>query len=432
MNEVTAANDAASPAQSASARLPRSVDVAVIGGGIIGMASAWALTQRGLRVAVFEKGALACEQSSRNWGWVRTLLRDPAEVPLAARSLALWRDIQARVDVGFRQSGILYLAKTSQHMREYASWLGRTRHLDARLLDGDAARALLPATDADWAGALYSARDGVAEPPLATDGIARLAREQGCQIFERCAVRGIQDDGGRAAAVLTEHGRVDAGAVLIAGGAWSRLLCGNLGLSIPQLKVRASVLNVSALPEPVDVAINGRDFTCRRCADGSYVVSQFNASYADIVPDSFRLLRHYLPAWIANNSLVKLRFGKRFFEELRMPRRFGAQAETPYERCRVLDPAPAPQAAMALRKLADAFPVFRQSVIRRSWAGYIDVMPDALPILSPVHRLPGLYIATGFSGHGFGIAPAVGEAMAALIEGKPPGVDLSAFRLGRF
>ncbi len=412
--------------------LPKQVDVAIIGAGITGIATAYYLNSLGASVAVFEKGTLACEQSSRNWGWVRTLMRDVAEVPLAVRAGVLWRDLQSEIDVGFRASGILYLAKSRQDVRTYSQWLARAALNDARMLDADAVRAMLPATSVAWEGALYSPSDGVAEPGIATASIAELARRRGCHIHEHCAVRGLQANGGRVTGVLTERGPVQAGSVLLAGGAWSRLFGGNVGVELPQLRVRASVLRATAPSMPMDITINGKDFTCRRGTDGNYVVSQFNASYADIVPDSFRLLRHYLPSWIANNGLVKLRFGRDFFRAARVPRRFDPQAATPFEQHRVLDPAPAPATPSALTKLQQAFPGFRNSRILQMWSGYIDVMPDALPVMDRVNACPGLFIATGFSGHGFGIGPAVGEAMAQLIEGRAPSVDLTPFRLSRF
>ncbi|MDB5843431.1 MAG: D-amino-acid oxidase [Polaromonas sp.] len=412
--------------------LPKHVDVAIIGGGITGIATAYHLSAQGASVAVFEKGTLACEQSSRNWGWVRTLLRDVVEVPLAVRAGTLWRDLQSKIDVGFRASGILYLAKSRQDMHAYSQWLARAGLTDARMLDADAARAMLPLTSVDWEGALYSPSDGVAEPGIATRAIAELARRKGCCIHEHCAVRGLQSSGSRVTGVWTEHGPVQAGAVLLAGGAWSRLFSGNLGIELPQLKVRASVLRATAPSTPMDVTVNGKDFTCRREADGNYVVSQFNASYADIVPDSLRLLRHYLPSWLGNNGLVKLRFGHEFFRALRVPRRFDTQAVTPFEQQRMLNPSPAPATASALTKLQHAFPAFRDSRILDMWSGYIDVMPDALPVMDHVDACPGLYIATGFSGHGFGIGPAVGEAMAQLIDQRMPSVDLGPFSLSRF
>jgi len=414
------------------AHAARTVDVAIVGGGIVGLATAYHLTRQGAKVAVFEKGDLAGEQSSRNWGWVRTLLRDLPEVPLAVRATTLWRELQAQTDVGFRESGIVYLARDQAQLQAQSSWLASSGFRGARMLGADATRALLPPSPVPWQGSLYSPTDAVAEPALATAAIARLAAAQGCQVFERTAVRGIRRDGERVTGLQTEHGDVHAGQVLVAGGAWSRLICGNLGVELPQLKVRASVLRASSPASQLDLTVNGGDFTCRRGADGHYVVSQFNASYADIVPDSFRLLRQYLPTWLANKALVRLRLGPEFMRELRMPRRFGGDAPTPYEQHRALDPTPARRTPLALQKLTAAFPSFADARILKMWSGYIDVMPDAMPVIEADANRPGLFVATGFSGHGFGIAPAVGEAMAQLMAGQTPAIDLAPFRLSRF
>lgn len=411
------------------------VDVAIIGAGIVGVSTAYALAKAGLSVAVFEKGTIACEQSSRNWGWIRTLSRDLPELPLALRANHLWRNIQNQIDVGFRQTGILYLADCAKDIEHYQHWLDGAKPMgvDAQLLDRESTLRLLPTTNRRWMGALYSPTDGVAEPAIATGNIASLAAAQGCRIVEHCAVRGIETTAGRASAVVTENGTVKAQSILIAGGAWSRLLCGNLNIEFPQLKVRASVLRTAPVNTPMDLAVNGKEFTCRRRADGGYTVSQFGASYADVVPDSFRLLRHFLPAWIKNNGLVKLRFGKRFLDELSVPRRFPLDAITPFEQCRVLDaPASAAFLTSTMKTLSDAFPDFRNVQVAQSWGGFIDVTPDALPVMSPVDTVPGLFLASGFSGHGFGIGPAVGEVMADMIRGAPLGIDTQPFRLSRF
>ncbi|WP_188590759.1 NAD(P)/FAD-dependent oxidoreductase, partial [Achromobacter denitrificans] len=280
---------------------------------------------------------------------------------------------------------------------------------------------------------LYSAADGVAEPQIATQGVAALARQAGALIFEGCAVRGVEKTAGRVDTVITERGTLRAQAVVVAAGGWSRLFCGNLGVDFPQLKVRGSVLRTDPFDAGVALAINGKDFTCRKRADGGYTVSQFSASLAELVPDSFRLMGKFLRTWIENNALVRVRFSKRFFEELATPRRFPADRETPYERCRVLDPAPYARGVdQAWERLLHAFPVFRQARIAQSWGGYIDVTPDAMPVIAPVTQAPGLYLASGFSGHGFGIGPAVGETLAALIQGRDTPVDIRPFRLERY
>jgi glycine/D-amino acid oxidase-like deaminating enzyme len=357
------------------------------------------------------------------------------EVPLALRANRLWGEIQDMVDVGFRRSGILYLQESDADAAGHQAWIdgARAYGIDARLLDSREARGMLPQTARGWTGALYSANDGVAEPQLAAPAIAALARAAGAQILEGCAVRGVELSAGRVSAVVTEHGRVAAQAVLVAAGAWSRLFCGNLGADFPQLKVRGSVLRTSPVDAGPMAAVNGRNFTCRRRADGGYTVSQFGASMADVVPDSFRLMRHFLRSWMANRDFVRLRFGRRFFEELGIPRHFPTDRASPFERHRVLDPRPSARGIeQAWRRLVHAFPVFRDARIQQSWAGYIDVTPDAMPVMDAVPRLPGLYLASGFSGHGFGIGPAAGEAMAQLIQGQTPAIDLHPFRYGRY
>ncbi len=415
--------------------LPAKVDVAIIGGGIIGISAAYALARAGVSVAVFEKGRLACEQSSRNWGWVRTLGRDLPEVPLALRANALWGEIQARTDVGFRRTGMLYLQENQDDAAGHQAWIdGAHAHgVDAHLLDSRATRRLLPETARPWTGALYSPGDGVAEPHLATAAIAELTRAAGGLIYEGCAVRGIERSAGRLSALVTERGTVATQTVLVAAGAWSRLFLGNLGADFPQLKVRGSVLRTRPFDAGLTAAINGKDFTCRKRADGGYTVSQFGASMADVVPDSFRLMRHFFRAWLANNSFVRLRFGKRFFEEWSMARHFALDQPSPFEQHRVLDPQPSRSGIdQAWQRLVHAFPAFQDARIAQSWAGYIDVTPDAMPVMDQVPGLPGLYLASGFSGHGFGIGPAAGEAMAQLMQGLKPAVDLHPFRYDRY
>lgn len=416
--------------------LPTTVDVAIIGGGIIGISTAYALAKDGIRVAVFEKGTLGCEQSSRNWGWVRTLNRDMPEVPISMRSNEIWGEIQEQADAGFRRRGIMYLQETEDDARSQQRWLGQAREdygFKGRLLSRAETLALLPQTRRKWTGALYSDIDGVAEPELATQAIAGLVRRRGGLVFEQCAVRGIEQSAGRVSAVVTERGRVLAATAVLAGGAWSRLFCGNLGVEFAQLKVRGSVLRTSPVEGGPETAVNGGNFTCRKRADGGYTVSQFGASMADLTPDSFRLMGKFFNAWVANNSFVKVRLGRRFFEELAMPRRFGSETATPFEHHRVLDPLPSARGVrQAWQRAVHAFPAFASARIAHSWAGYIDVTPDALPVMAQVAGVPGFYLASGFSGHGFGFGPGAGEFMANLIQGKALSGDAHAFRLDRF
>lgn len=416
--------------------LPRQVDVAIIGAGIIGMSTAWALAKAGLRVAVFEKGVIGGEQSSRNWGWIRTVGRDHKELPLAMQAIDLWKEIQAQHDVGYRQTGIAYLAESEADMAGYRKWLDKALPLGvpAQLLSREQLPDLFNTQSArPWIGALHCPVDGVAEPERATRAIAMLAVAAGAQVFEQTAVRCLDRQGGLAKGIVTERGRVAADAVVLAGGAWSRLFCGNTGVNFPQLKVHASVLRTTPMDAGLDLAVNGRDFTCRKRADGGYSVSQLGASVADLTPDSIRLCRQFFPAWLSEKKYLKLRVGKRFLDELMMPTRFGAEGPTPFEAHRTLDPAPEMKSiGVALDKLKQAFPAFALAQIAHTWAGFIDVTPDAIPVISGVDDVPGFFLASGFSGHGFGIGPAAGALMADLVQGNTPKVDPHAFRLSKY
>jgi glycine/D-amino acid oxidase-like deaminating enzyme len=121
-----------------------------------------------------------------------------------------------------------------------------------------------------------------------------------------------------------------------------------------------------------------------------------------------------------------------FFGALLSPRNWSLDEISPFERMRVLDPVP-DQAVLdtALANLKAAYPILRDTKVAERWAGMIDTTPDAIPVISPVETLPGFYLATGFSGHGFGIAPAAARLAADLITANSPLVDPSPFRYSR-
>jgi glycine/D-amino acid oxidase-like deaminating enzyme len=424
------------PVQSDSALPPRT-GVVVIGGGIAGTCTAFHLAAKGVPVVLCEKGDIGAEQSSRNWGWVRKQGRDPREIPLIIESLRQWEGINAAIgaETGFRATGILYLCETDKEVAEREAWLeyARQYQLDTKLLGPDEVAALLPGAARRYKAALYTASDGRAEPQKAAPAIAEAARRHGAQVFTNCAVRGVETKGGRVATVVTEKGRIDCDSVVLAGGAWSRLFCGNLGLGLPQLKVRSSVLRTGPIAGAPEAAAVGNGFAFRKRLDGGYNVANGTTSFAEIVPDSFRLFFAFLPALVSERRSLRLHLGERFLAEWRTPRRWSLAEVSPFEKVRILDPAPIESdLAAARRNLAAAFPAFAGAPVAQQWAGMIDATPDAIPVISPVPSLPGFFIATGFSGHGFGIGPGAGRLMADLVTGDTPIVDPSPFRWSRF
>ncbi len=417
--------------------LPKSADVVIIGGGIIGTCAAWTLAQRGVSVVLCEKGHVAGEQSSRNWGFCRQQGRDPRELPLIIEALRSWKTIEKEIeaDVGFKQSGVIYLGKKQEDLESYEQWLEHARpyQLDSRLVDGEELKKLLPGLEGEYAGALHTPSDGRAEPTKAAPAIARAAQRLGVQVFENCAVRGVETSGGRISAAVTEKGTVQTQSVILAGGAWSRLFCGNNGISLPQLKTLSSVMRTEPMESVGDTAVWGEGFAFRRRADGGYTIAHGSSNVADIIPDSFRLFSAFLPILRTDWTKLQLRFGSRFFEELKTPRRWALDVESPFEKMRVLDPEPHHKALdQALVNLKRLYPAFENAKVAERWGGLIDVTPDAVPVISNVDDLPGLTIATGFSGHGFGIGPGAGKLAADIATGASPIVDPTPFRLSRF
>ena len=418
-------------------RLPAHADVVIIGGGIIGVSTALFLAEKGHSVVLCEKGRIGGEQSSRNWGWCRTMGRDIGEVPLALESLKLWRTMNLRInrETGYRQAGIMYLCENEKEVAGQEAWLEQARQyqVQSHLLRGEALDKIMPGAAGRFVGGLYTPTDGRAEPSQAAPAIAEAARGLGATILTECAVRGLDMEAGKVAGVVTEHGCIACGAVVLAGGAWSRLFCGNEGLDLPQLKVLGSVFRTAPISGGPEITAAGSVFALRKRLDGGYSIARRNANTATITPDHFRLLSDFLPRLLSNRNEIRLRLGQRTWEELRTRRRWSLEDKTPFEATRVLDPAPNKRALGEARKLLSrAFPVFAGMQVVESWAGLMDVTPDAVPVIDQVGRIPGFYIATGFSGHGFGIGPGAGQLMADIVAGDRPIVDPAPYRLSRF
>ncbi len=419
-------------------QLPKTADVCVVGGGVAGVSTALELVERGLDVVLLEKGEIAAEQSSRNWGWCRQMGRDPREIPLIQVSMALWDGMDRRVEgqTGFTRCGILYLCETEQQLAAKNDWYEKNAKpagLATRMIGGAEANELQPGCTRPWKGALYTPNDGRAEPFVAVPLMAEALRRKGGKVFTNCAVRGLETKAGRISSVVTEKGSIACDTVVLAGGAWSRRFCHNLDIALPQLTVINSVMRT----EPIDTGLtrtcSGGGFTFRKRMDGGYTVTDNHFSVADIVPDSFRLFREFLPALMLDWSGLRLRLGKRFIEEAKLRRRWALDEVTPFEQVRILDPEPVNDVLdKAAAQLREYYPVFKPMKIAERWGGAIDAVPDAVPVISKVEKLPGFHLCTGFSGHGFGLGPGAGKLMAEIVTGETPCVDPSPFRYTRF
>ena len=420
-----------------SPTLPAATTVVVIGGGIVGLMAALTLAERGIPVTVIEKGRIAGEQSSRNLGWVRKTSRGPHDVPLAAESDRLWARMHERVgaDVGYRRAGILYAARTEAEMAPHETWLESVRDLslDSRLLSAREIDAMAPGGTGRWVGGICTPSDGRAEPTLAASAIATAALAKGALIVENCAVRTLSLAGGRVAGVVTEHGEVRCDQVLLAGGVWSRRFLGHLGIPLLTLPLVASVLRTAPMEGPTDMALGAPDFSFRKRLDGGYTITQRGALFAPLTLDHLLIGLRYLPTLRAQWHNLRVAVTRDFLDDLRLGRRWTADTVSPFERLRTIDPpVNAGLNAEAMRNLIAAWPVFAEARIAQTWAGMIDVTPDSLPVIAPVAKIPGLTLATGFSGHGFGTAPAAGQLAADLVTGATPLLDPAPYRPDRF
>ena len=412
-------------------------DVAIIGGGIAGCASAYNLAKRGLSVVLFEKGEIAGEQSGRNWGFVRQQGRDPREIPLMIACNRLWQGLEAELeaDVEWRQGGVIYLAKDAAETAGYEAWLEQARgyQLDSRLLSSRETAELLPGMARDWDSALYTPSDGQADPVKTTTAFARAAARHGAEIRTGCVVEGIETAGGAVTGLRSETGEVRAGTVLIAAGAWTGPMLRRLGHSLPQLRVRSTVLRTTPGAELTGLGVWCDAFGFRQGRDGAFTMGAGAWVDHDIEADSLRHFRHFWPVMKSINRKPDLHLGWPFVRDLMSFVDGAGSLRRRLHRQRALDPAPEPKKLTHVINAFHAlFPEFKDTRVAKTWAGVIDVTPDELPVFGEAPGLKGLVIATGFSGHGFGMGPITGKVMAELIAEGRPSLDLNEFRFTRF
>ncbi|MBX2883029.1 MAG: FAD-binding oxidoreductase [Granulosicoccus sp.] len=426
MNPATANNISKPPAHTR---------VIIIGGGVVGVSAAVLLAERGIPVVLFEKGCIAGEQSSRNWGWIRRQGRDMAELPLMNESLALWKRFAAEVDtdIGFKNGGISYLAETEKEMESHRSWLSDAQQLvpDSRLLNSQQTNTLAGRSDKHFVGGLYTPGDCFAEPTLAVPALARLAQSKGAQLFENQAVRGFLRQAGRVIGVVTESGTVKCDSVILAGGIWSRVMLENEGLSFAQLAVRSSVLRTSPVPPIASCTLGATAAALRPRADGGYTIARTSASRFDMIPAAISHLPAFFPMLRKEWPNVKIHAGKAFFGPLGR-QRWQLDQQSPFEQVRTMDPAPDTKRLSEIMQSAKSlFPAISKAKVMECWAGMIDFTPDEIAVVSPVPSVGGLVLASGMSGHGFGFGPGAGLLAAQLAIDETPVVDTQPLALSR-
>jgi sarcosine oxidase subunit beta len=378
----------APPPRASMVRMSRIVDVAVVGGGIVGLSIANALAERGAgRIAVLERGRCGAGSTSKATGGVRVQFGAEVNVRLTLRSLESFRDWRSRFggDAGYRPVGYLFLATTPALLDALRRGAELQRRLGARVeLWGpeEVARRLPEAALDGVLGASFGPDDGRASPGAAVESLLAACRRRGVDVREGAGVTAIELAGGRVAGLVAGGEAIAAGVVVIAAGAWSAPVARLAGVDLPVEPHHRQAYRAAAAPGLP--------------AESPMVVDAGSGVYFHADGDG-------------------LLFG-------------GGDRETPAgfdDRVRAGD---APRIVDLVARRLPAMHGVRPAAM---WAGLREMTPDDVPVLGP-SEVPGLFLAAGFSGHGFMHAPAAGEIAAALITGGQPPFDVSAMAPGRF
>ncbi len=371
--------------------MANTADVIIVGGGIIGSAIAYYLAKKGTSVIVLESSDhIGNGGSSRNGGGVRQSGRDPRELPLVMYGIQnLWPGLseELEVDCEYHQDGNLRLGKTEKHreilegLTERAVKVG----LDVRMIDGDEVRKINPYLSDEVTCASWCPTDGHANPLTTTLGYYKMARKLGVRFITGEKVTELKKVRGRLRKVITENNGYEADTVVVAAGYDSRKLVETVGIDIPMSKAMIECLVTEAEPHMFDQMLGTAeaDFYGHQTKHGSFVFG-----------------------------------GTSGFEAV------NKDNGTPICNSRT--------ASCECRGIMKYFPALADAKIVRTWSGWVDQVKDGVPVLGNVSEVPGLVLAAGFCGHGFGIAPGAAYNLAELITTGTSPVDLHELRYDRF
>jgi glycine/D-amino acid oxidase-like deaminating enzyme len=370
----------------------QTADVVVVGGGVNGVSIACALAARGVKVVLVEKGALAGGASGRSSALVRMHYTNEWDARLAWASFPVfrhWPELMGGPPV-FTHTGFVNVVgpRYAEHLRRNVEMLQRIGVKTSAITPAEL-HELQPFASVDDVGAAaYEPESGYANPAETVEGFRRRAVELGARILQWTAVTRIDRRESRVLGVETSAGRIDAGSVVVAAGAWSRRLCGEIGLALPARPKAIDTVAVTRPPElanPHMVFIDNVLGNYFRPEAGGLTLVGVPCQEWDIDPDT---LGTGLP----------------------------------------------PQAAgLGAALITQRIPAMERATLARGYRAFDGYSADRHAILGRVDGIDGLYLATAFSGSGFKIAPAVGTCMAELItEGRAKTVDLDAFSLRRF
>jgi sarcosine oxidase subunit beta len=363
------------------------VDVAIIGGGLVGSSAALALRGMGFQVALLDKGFCGAQASGVNYGGVRRQGRPPAQLPLSQRAHAVWPRLKGLIglDGEFLRSGHLKLARSEFEMAALETYAEKVadHDLGLELIGHNGLRERFGWIGGDVVGASWCGGDGHANPRLVAAGFAAAAGRAGAHVLEHTPVTGLTRDGGGFALETGRGLSLRARSVVNSAGAWANDFASAGGEPVPLERIYPSMIVTEPMQSvlTVNIGMEGGGIYARQVERGNCIVG---GERGLALPDP----------------------------DFSRPRGDGALA--------------------IMNRAAQLIPHLRHAHAIRFWSGTEGAMPDRNPVIGPSGTTPGLIHAFGFSGAGFQIAPGVGEVVAELIRDGSTRTPIEAFSIHRF
>jgi sarcosine oxidase subunit beta len=372
-----------------SAQLPARASVVVVGGGVVGLSTAYHLARAGVPdVVLVEKDELGSGSTSKAAGGVRAQFSDAVNIELGLRSLRTFETFTDTFDqeIDLHQVGYLFLLERPEHVAAFERNVALQNEIGvpSRMVDVAEAKALSPLISTDGLlAASYSPTDGHCTPESVVGGYARAARRAGARLVRGCAVTAIHADGGTVTEVVTERGSIATDTVVCAAGAWSRALGAMVGVDLPVTPVRRQILTTEPMPGLDPRTPFTIDFASSFYFHGEGRGLLLGMSDPHETP-GFKLAQS--DAWL-------------------------------------------PGLAACIQRRA---PSLSDVGLGAGWAGLYEMTPDHNGLVGEAPGVSRFLYATGFSGHGFLMGPAVGEVMRDLYLGRTPVVDVGSLSAERF
>lgn len=369
--------------------LPSHTEVVIVGGGIMGTSIAFHLAEAGVRnIVLIERDALGLGSSAKPLGGVRATFSDPGNIRLGQRSLDAFERFgdTFRTDIGLRQVGYLFLCRTEAELEsvELSTRVQNELGCTSRMVGPSEAYEINPLLDpAVLVGGSFSPRDGYAEPSKVVKAYAEAAVELGTTICEHTEVLDIDAGGGAVRTVHTNRGSIKTSRIVIAAGAWSTRLGAMIGVHLPIEPVRRQL-----------------GFTPQRATP--YPTLPFTLDLSTTL--YFHNYRNAMLLGISNAD-----------EEPGFGREFSYRWKSAFDR--------------AAEVIA---PSLAHQPLEAGWSGLYENTPDHNAMIGGSTDVPGVFYATGFSGHGFLQGPAVGEIIRDLYLERDSFMDATAFSAARF